>query len=375
MALVRRLSVVFLFVCAVSVQAREFEKPEPLRALRARKPFTTAQGAKTVAVDCTKGKKVQDAIDGNPGPLTIDIHGICMENVRVHARTDLTLRGVNATTDGIQGTDPDRIAGLEIYHSTRVLIQNLSFSNSVTVGLGVWFSHVELENCQANNNANTGLHLSSDSGVNAFDMTVSNNTPRGTTVQRAATFFCVRCTYSGNTNVAAVATTGGLFSLLDSVITGTGGISANAIGAYADVDCISEPAPDPCSINVTNFAVSAIDGEAALYATGDFTGRVRALEHGRVLLYGARQQPGTGSGPNGAGNFSSILLEPDLDSVPIVPSRLLRPTNVDGFSRLLVREPANIDGNVNCNAAGDAWLDPTVVKGVGVTVTNCEHAP
>lgn len=370
MALVARLSFVLLFV-AVSVHAREFEKPEALRSVRATRVISAAAGAKSVSVDCTKGKSVQAAIDGSTGPLTVDIHGICVENVRIERRSDITLRGASSLTDGIQGV-AGGTAGLEVYHSTRVLVQNLALSNSATIGFGSWFSHVTLEGCRFENNALGGLHLSSDSGVNGDQLTVSNNLMRGAIVQRAASFFCVGCTFANNATFAAVATTGGLFSLLDSAVTGLNGIRS-ATGAYGDVDCISEATAFPCSINVTGIAVQAVDSEIALYGTGDFSGRVQAFEHGRTLLAGARQIAGTGQ--NVADLFSTIWLEPLEDEMLVTQeSRLLRPTVLSGFSRLLLREPATLSGNVQCGSASDAWIDPGTTIDPGVTVTGCEHA-
>jgi hypothetical protein len=370
MTLVRRLSFVLVLV-ALSVHAREFEKPEALRAVRAMRVVSAAVGAKAVSVDCTKGKSVQAAIDANVGAVTIDIHGICVENVRIERRSDITLRGASALTDGIQGV-AGGTAGLEVYHSTRVLVQNLALSNGATIGFGAWFSHVTLESCRVENNTMAGMHLSSDSGINGDQLIVSNNLARGATVQRAATFFCVGCTFANNNTAAAVATTGGLFSLLDSVVTGINGIRAST-AAYGDVDCISETTAFPCSINVSGTAAQALDAEVALYATGDFSGRVQAFEHGRALLYGARQIAATGQ--NTAQTFSTIWLEPHFDELDVAhESSLLRSTVLEGFSRLLVQEPATLGGNVQCSSASDAWLDPGVTTAVGVTVAGCEHA-
>lgn len=368
MAFVRSLLVFFLAVPLLADLSRiEARKPRMRPMPLAKAP----DGGKTIAVDCTKGESIQQAVDQAASGSTIEIHGLCTENVLV-SRKELTLRGADPLTDGIQGA-----AGADaalLFRYTQISnVANLSV-NGPTTGIALQYSGVLIDNCRLSNNGTSGLHVSSGSYTVATSCTLDNN-QFGLNVQRNSLAFCIRCTLTGNTGWAARALTGGFLSLLDSTVNGRNGLlSVN--GSYADIDCVNEGST-MCSMNATGrAALASAGGMAALFVARDFTGQVSADDHGEILLYGARQlatgQPGQGPNRNGVDSFATLWLEPYVDGT--TEESRIKATHVDGFSRALVRGNAVIDGFIQCGSAGDAWLEPGVTGTPGTTVTGCEHA-
>lgn len=354
---------VALFLFTAAVEARPV-KPEMVRPAKVQ-----ATAAKTVSVDCTKGQSIQAAIDKNAGPVTIDIEGICSENVVIESKT-VTLRGDDPNADGILGVAAN-VATLAIVHSTFTSLENLSFSGLGT-GVNAVRSSVVLTNCRTTNNTFNGVLLGFASSGNATGLVSANNL-RGVLVSNASSFFCLGCTFTNNSR-AAQSQRASVLSLLDSVVTGLHGVSAFN-DSYADIDCASEVSTYPCSLNVTGFAAQSTGGgQAGMFGAGDFTGRLFADDHSQAFVLGSRQLPST-TGTNVVDTFGMLWVAPLEDENAVMQqSTVSRPTNVSGFGRMLVRDASTISGNVQCSSAGDAWLDSTVITPMGVTVTGCDHA-
>ncbi|HEX6201963.1 MAG TPA: right-handed parallel beta-helix repeat-containing protein [Thermoanaerobaculia bacterium] len=339
-----------------------------------------AKKAKTVTVDCGKGESIQAAIDQNASPIEIEVRGTCQENVEVRGK-QVTLRGADPLVDGIQGvTGSTTGAALSILYVDGARIEGLSIGDGPGTGVGMWFSHVTMAGCRIAGNAGTGVHVSSGSFLDARGLTVAENA-RGLQAQRGGFAFCSGCTFTDNTGSAAVAANGGLLSLLSSVVAGRDGIAAN-FGSYADIDCVSDPTiVHPCSMTATRRAAFALgDATAALFGAGDFTGQVVANDRAHAFVFGARQ---TAPGKNPAGNdipnlvfdFATLWATPFVDEADVVhPSRLMGDTRVEGFSRALLDDGTEIDGQVACSRAGDAWADGVVLT-PGSAIVGCEHAP
>lgn len=361
-----------------SSSAWQERKAEAL-AQRAQKRVKTAAATKTITVDCTKGDSVQDAIDKNGGTIVVEVRGVCVENVRIENR-NVTLHGLNAANDGLQS--PNTSAALFIQDSNDTRIENLSLSNSPGSALQVRDSFVTMLNCVAdNNNTATGpgtnaINASTDSFLDATNLTMANNQRNCVQAQRGASFFCHGCDFTNNAGWAATAAQGGVLSLLRSTVTQRLGVRAN-LDAYADIDCITEMSAHPCSMQATGRAAQAFSGAVTyLYGAGDFTGQVEAFDRAVVGLYGARQlatgQPGQGPGRNAAYYFGHIYANASFDVDPHLPSRLMG-TDAALFGRILVTDDTEVAGTIQCESAGDAWLDPTVVAAPGSSVTGCEH--
>jgi hypothetical protein len=346
----------------------------------ARTATAAAKKAKTVTVDCANGQSIQAAIDQNAPPLEIEVRGICQENVEIRGK-QVTLRGGDPLVDGIQGvTGSTTGAALSILYVDGARIEGLAIGDGPGTGVGMWFSHVTMQGCRIAGNASTGVLVSSGSVLNARGITVAENA-RGLQVQRGGFTFCGGCTFTDNTGFAAVATNGGLLSLLSSVVAGRDGIIA-LNDSYADIDCVSDPSIDhPCSMAATRRAVAGFSATVALFGAGDFTGQVVADDRGHAFVLGARQ---TAAGKNLAGNdipnvvfnFGTLWATPFVDEADVAhPSRLMGDTFVEGFGRALLDDGTEIDGQVACSRAGDAWADAGVVLTPGSAIADCEHAP
>lgn len=338
--------------------------------------------AKTVAVDCTKGQSIQAALDQNDGPLVVEVQGVCLENVRIERKT-VTLRGSDPTTDGIQGVVavPQPLAALEIFYSDGVRVENLSISDGPAIGVGMWFSHVIAENLRIIDNAAAGMHVSSGSFLDGLELALSENGGRGLHVQRSSTAFCTGCTLADNGNFAAGAATGGLLSLLDSVVTGQRGLAA-ANESYADIDCVSAVTTYPCGLSAGFRAAQAVGAATiAIGGPGDFSGQLFSSDRSLVFLLGARQtttgvSPGGVPVPNSFAFFAMLAAEPIEDELGVVQeSKLAGVTHLNGFSKALLGGATELDGTLDCASASDAWADSGVVLTPGSAINGCEHAP
>jgi hypothetical protein len=327
-----------------------------------------AAGAKVVSVDCTKGQKVQEAIDKNDGDLVVKIKGICIEDVVITLH-NVTLQGTNPATDGITGADATLSAVTFLYASDGT-IQNLSISNGPGGGVTARFSSVLIENSRITGNGFNGIFSSVGGSIQGVGLEVTGNNT-GAHARRGGTFFCVGCNFANNVPRQAIATLGGVLSLLQTTVSGQRGIEASNEGSYADLDCVTEDDPHPCSLNVSGEAARAFEGTAGLYGAGDFTGRLQA-NGGHVFLYGSRQVGGSNN--NNILDRGRLTVTPSGPPDPPLPAGVFLPTFVGTFSTAIIEGDAEINGNISCNRGGDAWRDPDTVPAPGVTITGCENA-
>ena len=335
-------------------------------------PAGTA-GSKTVAVDCTLGQKIQAAIDREDGPLVVDVHGICEENVNI-VRKNVTLRGVDPLTDGIDGvvTNP-QFAAFRLRYVEFAQVQNLTIRNGPLTGISAAFSTLILDNCRITGHASIGIQVSQGTFVDAEDVTISQNGGQGVNVQTASRVFCHACDIANNGGFAASVGSGSVLSFLNSIVTGQRGFQSSG-HSYADIDCVTEKSVHPCGLTVTGRAAQAfLGGTVAFFGSGDFSGQVSADDAGTVHLLAARQlatgQPGIGPLENNVSAFGKLVAG-EMDALQ---SQLFGTTNVSRFGRLLLLDASTLAGPIQCSSAGDAWIDPTVVEGPGAAVTGCEH--
>ncbi|HEY7213293.1 MAG TPA: right-handed parallel beta-helix repeat-containing protein, partial [Thermoanaerobaculia bacterium] len=281
---------------------------ERRKSLRAAAPAAAAKAAKPKVVDCAKGDSLQKAIDNSADGDTIEVRGLCNENVKI-VRRKLTLHGLDPLTDGVRGVASTSTvyAALEIWYSELIHIENLSFTHTGAGagGLGLWYSTVEAVNCRMTGNAQMGAHVSASSYLDASGLILSDNGGHGLNVQRNSFSICLGCRLENNALRAAAANRASFFSLWDSVITGARGLLVTN-DSYGDLDCITGGSGLPCSLNVTQIAATGLsNGTAGLYGAGPFAGQVTAFDRGQVSLYGA-QQTSTGVTPSGNPRVNSL---------------------------------------------------------------------
>jgi hypothetical protein len=336
--------------------------------------------AKTVSVDCTKGQKVQDAVDKAVSPVTIEIHGICIENVNVVGK-DVVLKGADPATDGIQGVNDPAVTGaLTLNKVVLGSILNLSISNGPRGGVALFDSQVDIQNCRMIGNAVTGLHVSAGSFATGTNITSSQNGSRGVQVQRASQFSCEGCRFENNASYAASALSGSTCLLADSLISGPFGLQSNAGGSVAELGC-SAPPTTPCSMTITKrAALAAQDGRVTLFNIGDFQGILDAMGGGNLTIGGSRQLPSGAPPPapylvNHVGDGGMLTVTDYVDELDADHAgQIALPTSVTRFGRFVASGVATLAGSVQCFSAGDASVDATVTKNAGITITGCEHA-
>lgn len=330
--------------------------------------LANASAVKVIKVDCTKGESVQAAIDKNAPPMVIDIHGICSENVLL-TRSDVTLRGNDPAADGIQGTTAD-VPNISVQMANGAVLENLSLSNGAGIGFHTYLSVVTLNNCRIMNNHGAGLVASFTSFVDAENMTISFNTGPGVASRNKAEAFVIASHIEGNGGFAGSATNGGLLSFLRCDVTGARGLGAfGPGGSYVDLDCVNDPSPHPCSLQTTNrAAVAASGGQAVLLEAGDFTGGLTLTQESSVQLWGARQQSASGNSLDG---FSRLTVATGDTG----DGRLAGTTQVVTFGQVLLGGTSTLAGSIQCSRAGDAWIDPTVTRAPGSSVSGCAHVP
>ena len=348
---------------------------ERRKGLRAAAPAAAAKASKPKVVDCTKGDRLQAAIDASADGDTIEVRGLCNENVKI-VRRKLTLHGLDPLTDGVRGvaSTSTLYAALEIWYSELIHMENLSFTHTGGSGLGLWFSSAEAVNCRMTGNAMMGAHVSAGSLLDASELVLSDNGAHGLNVQRNSWSICLGCRLENNANRAAAANRASFFSLWDSVITGARGLLVSN-DSYGDLDCITGGSAFPCSLNVTMTAAAAFsNGTAGLYGSGPFAGQVIAFDRGQIYLYGAQQ---TSTGVNSSGNprsnsfdyFAMLVAEPSVETG--LQNQLKGTTFINTFSWALLIDGTAVAGTLTCGSAGDAWKE----AGVTGTIIGCEHAP
>jgi hypothetical protein len=328
--------------------------------------------AMTVGVNCNQGGSIQAAVDANPAPVEIRITGICVENVLVRDK-DVTLRGTQKPSlDGIRSAIAATPA-LTVRGSVIAEISDLSFSNSAGTGLAIrGGATMTVLNCLFENNGTLGLRVDSGAFVRGNGLTFTGNANSNSNTSDAQ-FFCVACDFNGG-GPAAVSTRGAIVSLNDSVVTGSLGIVADEVGAFVDFDCVSVDTPHPCSLTVSGpAAIATFNGTARLLGAGNFTGQLIADERGTVRLTGALQRVGSSDGqPNIVDTLGEIIVSPLFDVNPPAQSLILG-TAAAHFARVLLTNDSILKGSIQCSGAADAFLDPTVIRLPGSSVTGCEH--
>lgn len=360
--MLKSIGVLCLLVAAVAQAAEVPEMPSAPRP------------ASVVVVNCNNGESIQTAVDSALPPAEILITGICVENVLIRNK-DVSLRGTqNPSLDGIRSVVASTPA-LTVRGPVITQINDLSFSNSAGTALQIRFgANVLVANCRFENNGSVGLRVDSEAFVNGNSLTFIGN-PNTNTSTSDAQFFCRTCDFSGG-GPAAVSTRNAFVSLLDSAVTGTLGIVADQHGAFIDFDCVTLDTPHPCTMNVTGpAAIGTFGGTALLFGAVNFTGQLIADDRGTVRLNGAVQRAGSSDGqPNIVDSFGEIIVSrSELFFITPPTESLILNTVAQRFGRVLLTGNSTLGGSIQCSSAADAFLDPTVMRSPGSSVTGCEH--
>lgn len=331
--------------------------------------------AATTLVDCTKNDKLQQEIDKADDGDTIQIKGICMENIVIRNKA-LTLVGYNSPgLHGITGvaTSTD---GVRIESSRGAVLQGLTISNPHFSGVRIRFnSEVEMIDCEVSDSfagGATGIWVQEGSRFFGLRLTLNDNL-RGLGALQYSRAFCQECDLNDNVNWAASALDHSVLSLQDSEVNGDRGLQVNA-HSYADIDCAAVGSGHACTLDTNLAGIASQYSTLAFYDAGhdegDFNGNFHAAEHSQVQLFGTRQQVNPGT--NNIGGGSSLRVEPFSAN-----SQVVGHTEVSGFSHALFHDASTVlDGSLSCSAGGDAWVDGAIdLVTPGYTITDCDQAP
>jgi hypothetical protein len=346
--------------------------------------------AATSKVKCGKDD-LQLAINKAASGDTIEISGICVGNYRIDGK-DLTLVGAATTgPHGIKGVATD-VAGLVISRSNNTVLQNLSFSDGAFWGVRAEYSLFTMSNCTVSRNAHNGVNVSNSSRLDGDHLLFEGNA-RGALFAGGGSYAdCLECDFNGNLRFAAVSDSNSLVTLLDSVVTGRSGI-ASSNHSYIDIDCASFATSHDCSLHMNEVAGQAVTGSTmAFYGAGDFWGQILAWDRSEAQVLGARQlstgvirdasNPNPNSNPrsNEISSGSSLRVEAWGTIDEGGSSRLMGITNVTEFSHALLYGAASggitvLVGALNCDSAGDAWVDDAGVDLTAGSINGCELFP
>lgn len=113
--------------------------------------------AKTVAVDCSKGDSINKELATDTSPLTIEISGICSEDVVIE-RPHVTLRGADPAVDGIQAVAGDAIT---IRGTFDIRIESLQVTGGARSGIRLngTGSDIFVDACDIHGNVVNGIEL------------------------------------------------------------------------------------------------------------------------------------------------------------------------------------------------------------------------
>jgi hypothetical protein len=312
------------------------------------KPLTA-----TVAVDCNEGQSITKALTRPAVELTIEISGICEEQVKI-SRTNVTLRGTTGpATDGIRAVAGgfDRTA-LDVVGVNTINIENLSLTGGPTAGLGINASFgVNVVDCVIEDNLFAGVIVGTASGsVDLVDtvITSTGNPSRGLWLTNGSSVDCIRCTIE-NHRTAILVSQGSLMRLVDSTAKGTRrGVDASG-GSRFESDVFFATIPSTIE-GVSQAAIILTGNASALIADDNINGKIR-LEGKSVATLSASSQ----SNPS----FSNRV-ESGSSLVARDSASLDGDFDITEFSNVTLTLGTATSGGLFCSLGADAVCDDPV---------------
>lgn len=331
--------------------------------------------SKTVVVDCRKGETVSSALQDEAEELIIEIRGTCREDVRV-LRSNVTLRGLDPTVDGIRGVAKAAkapalgatSAALEVRGSS-VVLEKLRVAGGALYGLlAVGSQGVEVRSCRFVENAELGANFTGATAAVVSDTTFSGNGAGGVRVNRSSVVNFRGCVLGDNPSSGAgiglEAMNGGRAFVEDSRVFGLVGVSAQNGAMVA----LTSSSVEGASLGLSVKSLGHLDlTDVAL------RGAISAVSKSLVTLRGVNQIASPRKNSLAADSTLHLMntLQPETTAgeSATVGTSLLGPTEVRQFSRVIFQGDALHAGDLTCSSGGDVFCqDPGKVAG---TITNC----
>ena len=339
-------------------------EPEPRAQVLKKKP----KPAKTIKINCKKNKSINKALEDTAIELTIEISGICTEDVLVR-RDNVTFLGSDPNFDGIQAesnaVDTPFGAALLIREARNIHVENLQLNGGWT-GLRVENARRRIT---ADNVILQGANFGAVSLGGRLDManaTITNNL-RGIGASASAELTCNNCTVSNNVNsdgtggIGIFLLSGAQLTFRDSSVRGSG---VAAIIAGASLFATSS------TLDATgNFALSVEENSFMQFTESSFTGGVIVETDSRFEMFGSTQSA------NPVLNFVSRnstlrLADRNLPGGVTIPSALLGLTDFSEFSNGVVVGAGSV-GDLTCSTGADVFCGGTIIK----TSSSCGLCP
>lgn len=306
----------------------------------------------TVPVDCAAGDSINEALRQPAEELTIEISGICTENVVV-SRSNVTLIGTDPSTDGIQGASGIPINNAVLVFGTfSVTIENLQLTGAVG-GLGVDYAFaVRVINCRLENNSYAGAFLSG-ANVRFEDTVITGNGRRGVRMSQASFLNCIRCTIENNPaageRTGIQAFNGSHIYLSDSIVEGATGIdtTASKVEAWGGSGEIKGAAT----------AIRAVDNASVRLGSISLTGALFVEVKSSAVLENTTQTM-----PGGSTAYNEIAVDSSL--VVVGTASLAADVEFQAFATGVFYEGTSVSGSLECYTGSDAACeDPSDITG------------
>lgn len=305
-------------------------------------PKEKAPQEATAFVDCNAGDSIKDALATPALNLTIEIDGVCAEDVELD-RTNVTLRGSDPAEDGIR-PDPGGLQrqALTLRNVSTINVENLSLTGAIT-GIGINDSFdVNLVNCRLENNEFAGVIVgTASSSVFFVDTVVRAPAPPadarlrlGIWVTNGSSAACNNCRIS---------------DYRDSLLVSTGA-KLNVIGG---------------SFAATRSALDVIDQASADISGSQIDGRVRIENKGFARLSNVSQIDA--AIPNRSRNGSSLVVDGSTS--------LFGDAWVAEFANMTFLDESSTSGNLNCFDGGDAFCADPVGQTASANCGQCSNPP
>jgi len=315
----------------------------------------------TVAVNCTLGERITDALAEPAVALTIEISGICYEDVEI-LRNYVTLRGTDPLTDGIRPAPggPEHSV-ITVFAAHNIDIENLSLTGA-TIGIGINASYLmSVRNCLIEINSIGVLGASGTGSLTVEDtvmaVTAGGEAKSGILLTHGSNLICTRCTIENRDAIRMQ--NGSHMYLNESSLRGTrDGVNASGGSRFVSNKFIS---PIPSTIEGESYALRLSSNASAFFQDDEITGRIRLSEKSVATFLGAHQVNPSNNFVNSGSSLvarNSTILNGDF--------------SITDFSNLSLWVGSIIYGGLSCSRGADAYCDnPPDAQGG----SNCGQCP
>lgn len=334
----------------------------------------------TVQVDCAAGDSINAALANPARELTVEIHGVCNEDVEIR-RDRVTLIGATSpAADGVRAVDTtdDLGAAVLVRDARDVRIENLSLGGGAFVGLFASNAQaLQVIGCRLEGNAFRGANYFGDSFGNIEDTVITGN---GTAADPAVSFqgrgiqvsgggvSCLRCTITDNgppgTDLGVYALRGANVTLRESTVSGLIAVATDFAGHLTVVDSTLTGVLNPSGVPSEGIGYAAYaDTNSRIQIVRSTVANSLAVDNKSQLLLSRVTQAVNDSLDQNWAAQQSLLEALNL-------STLVGATRLFSFSNGVFRGETSL-GDLSCEPGSDALCQGAVSR----TGSDCSLCP